>query len=414
MKNFTLLILLFSYFQSIAQNIDNSYFSTKILIEEDNLGVFEKASFVDSIVADKRIILLGELDHGDGTSFEIKTEIIKHLHEKHGFNNLIFESGFIDCNEMWKSVEKGESVIETTKEHIYYIWSQVKEMQSLFEYVENEYKNGTPLKISGIDPQFSGPNQERIFIDLLKNELAVGELETRKFNELSHELNVMSEWLNYPNKNEHNISEATFHSHLNYFRDIILKTANLEDREIWEMYFENIGTLGSIKWEKRKGSFELRDKQMFNNLKHHLKRSVDGKFIVWAANAHIIRNDKQLKGKDKDYSLIGLKKLGDHIFNEFSAETYSIAILARTGKTLNYLNKEKTVKIGKNKRSSLERKLKGLGIAFVDLKLAENSLNLNEYESQLFYPNVKCTSKWSHHFDGVIFIEKMKPSTPNW
>jgi len=88
--------------------------------------------------------------------------------------------------------------------------------------------------------------------------------------------------------------------------------------------------------------------------------------------------------------------------------------VARTGKTLDYLNKEKTVKIGKNKRSSLERKLKGLGIAFVDLKLAENYLNLNEYESQLFYPNVKCTSKWSNHFDGIIFIEKMKPSTPNW
>jgi len=195
MKNFTLLILLLSFFQSIAQNIDNSYFSTKILFEENNSQVFEKASFVDSIVGDKRIILLGELDHGDGTSFEIKFEIIKYLHEKHGFNNLIFESGFIDCNEIWKSVEKGESVLETAKEHIYYIWSQVKEMQSLFEYVENEYKNGTPLKISGIDPQFSGPNQERIFIDLLKNELDVGELETRKFIELSHELNVMSEWV---------------------------------------------------------------------------------------------------------------------------------------------------------------------------------------------------------------------------
>ena len=153
---------------------------------------------------------------------------------------------------------------------------------------------------------------------------------------------------------------------------------------------------------------------MFKNLKYWLDESKDEKIILWAANAHIIRNDKRLKGKDSDYSIIGIKKLGDYIFSEFPKEAYSIAISARTGKTLNYLNKRKTVKIGKNRTSSLEEMLKRHEFDFVDLKLFEDVMNLDEYESQLFYPNVKCTSKWSHHFNAIIFIDKMKPSTPMW
>jgi len=62
----------------------------------------------------------------------------------------------------------------------------------------------------------------------------------------------------------------------------------------------------------------------------------------------------------------------------------------------------------------LEGRLNGIGLTLVDLKLLEATLKLEEYESQLFYPNVKCISKWSKHFDAVICIEEMEPSSPTW
>ena len=43
-------------------------------------------SFLDELLEDKRIVLLGEQLHDDGTTFEVKSMIIKYLHDKLGFN----------------------------------------------------------------------------------------------------------------------------------------------------------------------------------------------------------------------------------------------------------------------------------------------------------------------------------------
>lgn len=413
MKKIILLILTCWSLQSTAQSIDFDKFSSQVF-KSNSKKIFSNSDFVDSLIKDKRIILLGELDHGDGTSFELKTELIKYLHEKHGFNKLVFEAGIMSCNKLSEAMERGKSTTELTPSYIYYIWSQVEETEHLFEYIDEEYLKGNPIKIVGIDPQFSGIQKEKTFIELLEGELTDLELAQKRFIEFSYELKIMSEWLNYPNSDEHQIDESTFYSHLNYFKEKVLTQMKGKESVLWEVYFENIEIFTKIKWKKREGSFELRDYQMFKNLKYWLTEDKDEKIIIWAANAHIIRNDIKLKGKDSDYEIIGLKKLGDYIFREYPKDAYSIAISARTGRTLNFLNKQKTIKIGKNKSCSLEEKLKDLEIALVDLKLFEKYMNLEEYESQLFYPNIKCMSKWSNQFDGIIFIDEMKPSTAKW
>ena len=413
MKNTTIILLLFWSIQSIAQQLDFKPFATPILkLDSDTL--FSNPDFVDRLIKDKRILLLGELDHGDGSSFELKTALIQYLHKKHGFKHLIFEAGLINSDALWNAVEQGKSAVQLAPKHLYYIWSQVEETQALFQYIDTAYAKGKPLKISGIDPQFSGTHNEKSFIDLLKSQLTQLEVEEKRFQELAYELSIMSKWLSYPKKREHQIKESTFFAHLDYYKKKILTQIKEEERTLWNLYFENVATFAKIKWERRAGSFERRDQQMFNNLKYYLEKYPNEKIIVWAANAHIIRNDHLLKGKDSDRDLIGLKKLGDHIFDAFPQETYAIALSTRRGSTLNFLKKRKTIKIDPPKNGSLEERLKALEFAFVDLKLMEATLELKEYESQLFYTNVRCLSRWSQHFDAVLFIEEMKPSTPLW
>ena len=49
----------------------------------EKLGDFEK---IGNAIGDAQIVMIGEQDHGDATTFLAKTQLVKYLHEKKGFN----------------------------------------------------------------------------------------------------------------------------------------------------------------------------------------------------------------------------------------------------------------------------------------------------------------------------------------
>src|SRR5690606_36749062 len=53
---------------------------------------FDDLHLLDSLVAGKRIVLLGESSHGTEEYSRLKFRLIRYLHERHGFRVVLFES----------------------------------------------------------------------------------------------------------------------------------------------------------------------------------------------------------------------------------------------------------------------------------------------------------------------------------
>lgn len=407
------LLIVFAIFFCANLLLGQSLVDTQFCVEINKTG--EDYRLIDTLLGRKKVVLLGELDHGDGSSFIVKTDLIKYLHENHHFNTLVFEASFINCNFLWNLIGDSTKFKDEIKNNIYHIWSDVKETQELFIYIEEQYHKGTPLRIAGIDPQFSGNNSANEFIDLLKFMLPSTMTESKQFADFVYELKLMSTWMVFPRKEEHQLSEEEFTRYCDKILETIRQSKQTAIKlSLWEMFLNNVKIMGKIKRERSNLSFETRDEQMFNNVNYWLNENKNEKFIIWAANAHIIGKDNILENRGKKYYLLGLKKLGDYMYDAYRDSMCSIAITSGKGSTLDFSNRTKTNKIKIPKGISIESLMRGKKTCFVDLKAFENAYNLRKYDSQLFYTNIFCTAKWSHHFDGFIYIPEMIPSTPLW
>jgi len=387
-------------------------FGTGLDLSQDQNIEIEDAAFITTQLKDKRLVLLGEMNHGDGTTFKIKTGIIKYLHDNLDYNYLVLENSIFNSNIFWQLLNQTEDTQSNAQDHIYKIWSQIEETRELYKYLLEQEKQGKPLKLLGIDCQFSGKENSKAFVNLVGRILGVDETSSIKFQQFAYELELMGPWLTALPQDKHQISRVEFLSLLNYYEDEVAKKVNEKIKVIWNLYFENIKILLQIRWPEKDNTIDIaaaRDIQMFDNLKYHLDSNPAGsKFIVWAASFHILRNWNSL-----DADIPNSETLGEYIYTNYPDETYSIGFTANKGQILNFLNKE-NVGIVKTKRKSLEWYCsKSINnYLFIDLKKFEEQYQLNQYTTKIL--NMNIISRWSDNFDAVIFINEMQPSTSKW
>jgi erythromycin esterase len=113
-------------------------------------------------IRDARIVQLGEPSHGAGSAFAAKVRLVKFLHQRMGFDVLVWESGFYDVTRTEAGLARGDDAVSSAQRGILKIWSASEECRSVFEYARRSHGGAHPLLMSGFDMQLTSNSFEEL------------------------------------------------------------------------------------------------------------------------------------------------------------------------------------------------------------------------------------------------------------
>lgn len=377
--------------------------SPKKIIEVDTATDF---SFLDKDIDNKSIVLLGEQQHGDGSTFKVKSGIIQYLHQK-GFSVVLFESSFFETAKLWQNIKSGhQSSIDFSKA-IYPFWGRSDQTQSIRAYILKHSASAVPLEIAGIDYQIPYAFSQEPLVKELKAYL--------KHITGYHESDFKSFWKSLENKNGPAL----------LFNTPLQKVINKDScmREIWqlhqlvsnkinksrtdlvfEQYLYNIYHFyfAKITYRQSVRSQGLyRDSILFENVKWQLNNLHKGKKVaIWTANFHAAYPVDDEKPNN----------LGAHLKRFYKNQVYSILFTSLNGKTLNIGNYN-TNKLNDALPYTFESVLNNHGHHFTYVRCPQEENLRNSLVTMRFMGHNNVKDKWFQMMDSFIFIDSMKPAT---
>lgn len=281
---------------------------------------------LDPYLKDKTVVGIGEYTHGDGKLFELKTEIIKYLHENLGFEAVLMESDFLSVEKTIPSLSN-RSTKEAANIGIQSTWADSKEYLSLIDYLNETAKNGDTLYFHGIDSQITG--KETLDIHKAQADLIGDKISIEEYDNLISSIKIIK------SRNVSNVTLDSIKILKKNAANILLEEQNQISDKTHQWLKNIVGNLNALIYLKSAPSVtpenipeifshpnflksgSIRDSLMTDNINYYLKKY--NKVVVWAANKHL-----QIKSNDKTW-------MGELLKKDLGDKYYSILVLYNHG-----------------------------------------------------------------------------------
>ncbi|WP_343307437.1 erythromycin esterase family protein [Chitinophaga niabensis] len=352
---------------------------------------------IEKAIGNKRIVMLGELYHGDGEELRLKSRLVRYLHEHMGFNVIAFESDFFSLNHGWEAFKKNKISLDSLLYlSVFPVWTQCMQANDLFQYINN---NAGKLRITGFDNRgISGYGMRHLkrSIDGFLREQQVSFTTHPSYNTFITAIGRTPWILNGNNR------EAL---------DSLLKLMPIVIEQVSDPFYLHVlkGLLINYtlalhyRYNKERKDHPQHDFQMAENLKWLASdKFANEKIIIWAHNSHVEKGPLE-NVTHRSYNSMGYYFSQDP---QLAAQTYTIGLTCYEG-TGGLTISDVTEKVTKPHKKSIESWIHSMGYpyAFTDLTFQQ--------EEDLYYMktyiNTASELPWKKFYDGILYVREAKP-----
>lgn len=364
------------------------------------------------LLADKKIVLLGEQSHGDGATFLAKARLIKFLHEKMEFDVLAMESGLFDCEIAGSAIRQGFPARQAIQLSTFDIWTASKQFQPVIDYIERSQHTPRPIMYTGFDMQITGrygrdslTHSLRLFLSNHRIDASQGSIALTLMDTLQKK---PGRFRDVPDS----LRNLFILSIDSQSKEISRSTAN--ESKFWQQVLRSIGMLATFTWnvdwkKPDPAIFNLRDLQMADNLLWLSRiRYPDKKIIVWAASTHISRNRHEiLHRNNSDTAMI---PMGHIVWKEMRDSIYVLGFTAYEGRPA--VRGRNAWDLAQATPGSIEDIIRHTGnsAAWLDFQRLPLHHWLHDTARARPYGYSTMLARWPRMMDGMFYIQTMTPS----
>ena len=369
-----------------------------------------------------RVVLLGEQTHGEATTFAAKIRLVRTLHEEHGFDVLVFESGMYGCREADRAFAAGKlSPVAAAGEGIFPIWTRSAQLAPLWEYIAARRGTDRPLELAGYDCQVTGRASARLLDDLRAVAADVG-FRGDDLDRVLTDVGTAVDARSVPASEKEGKRTAKAYDS---FRRALAgppRGARLDaaERAFWTRFLASVEaqaanqrTAGERERKRLAEQFNPRDAQGGANLVWLANERYAGrKLIVWLATMHAQRNAHTIDTQDRALDYKGVETAGHHLWKALGQDVYVVGFVSAEGRGgLPWT--APGAPLPAPPQGSFEDLCvrAGLENAFVDLRGTPAGHWLRERNVAAPLGNSPMRAVWPDVLDALVFLKTRTPST---
>lgn len=298
--------------------------------------------FLDEVLAGRKIVELGEDGHGVGEFSRAKVRLVKYLHEKLGFDVLVFESSILSTYLANRDADQPQIAPSTlVEEGVHTVW-HTEDLVDLMAYVQSTRSTARPLIIAGMDMSFTGEEEATRRPAILREVVAQIDPAYASEVEAMEESLAQARWGSWRTASlteeqaawirDHQLGIRQFYQGLSDFLGAHmteLEAAYASD-PLYPRVVRQAALLTTLNSYFNPEFGAHRDAAMADTFELIANDLYPGrKYMIWAANAHLYKAGERTTGRTAPN--LGPKDTGQFIAERHGADVYMISLVMYQG-----------------------------------------------------------------------------------